>query len=73
MPRYYFHVRRGQLTFLDNEGIDLIDIEEAATEAVRRGGAIARRVALINGVGLQAGSVVIDDEWRTVLELPLEE
>ena len=73
MPRYYFHVRRGQLTFLDNEGIELTDIEEAATEAVRRGGAIARRVAPINGVGLQGGSVVIDDEWRTVLELPLEE
>ena len=34
MPRYYFHVRRGQLTFLDNEGIDLTDIEEAAMEAV---------------------------------------
>ena len=73
MPRYYFHVRRGQLTFLDNEGIELTDIEAAATEAVRRGRAIARRVAQINGVGLQAGSVVIDDEWRTVLELPLEE
>jgi Domain of unknown function (DUF6894) len=38
MPRYYFHVRRGQLTFLENEGIELTDIEEAATEAVRRGG-----------------------------------
>jgi hypothetical protein len=73
MPRYYFHVRRGQLTFLDNEGIELTDIEAAATEAVRRGRAIARRVGLINGVGLQAGAVVIDDEWRTVLELPLEE
>ena len=73
MPRYYFHVRRGQVTFLDNEGIELTDIEEAATEAVRRGSAIASRVTPINGVGLQAGSVVIDDEWRTVLELPLEE
>jgi hypothetical protein len=72
MPRYYFHVRRGQVTFLDNEGIELTDIEEAATEAVRRG-AIARRVALTNEVRLQAGSVVIDDEWRTVLELPLKE
>ena len=73
MPRYYFHVRRGQVTFLDNEGIELTDVEEASTEAARRGRAIARRVALTNGVRLQAGSVVIDDEWRTVLELPLEE
>ena len=73
MPRYYFHVRRGQVTFLDNEGIELTDTEEAATEAVRRGRAIARRVALIDGVRLRAGSVVIDDEWRTILELPLEE
>jgi uncharacterized protein DUF6894 len=73
MPRYYFHVRRGQVTFLDNEGIELTDIQEAATEGMQRGRAIARRVDLTNGVGLQAGSVVIDDEWRTVLELPLEE
>ena len=41
MPRYYFHVRRGQVTFLDNEGIELTDVEEASTEAARRGRAIA--------------------------------
>ena len=73
MPRYYLHVRRGQMTFLDNEGIELTDLEEAAKEAARRGREIARREALINGMRLQAGSVVVDDEWQTVLELPLEE
>ena len=25
MPRYYFHVRRGQMTVLDQEGIELAD------------------------------------------------
>ena len=25
MPRYYFHVRRGQITVLDHEGIELAD------------------------------------------------
>ena len=33
MPRYYFHVRRGQITILDNEGIELDDTVEAAQRA----------------------------------------
>ena len=33
MPRYYFHVRRGQLTVLDDEGIELADSADAEGEA----------------------------------------
>jgi hypothetical protein len=33
MPRYYFHVRRGQLTVLDYVGIVLADTTAAEVEA----------------------------------------
>ena len=36
MPRYYFHVRRGQMTIVDQEGIELADNVEAVQEAERR-------------------------------------
>ena len=35
MPRYYFHVRRGRVTILDREGVELIDDMEAAIEVTR--------------------------------------
>ena len=36
MPRYFFHVKRGQVTLLDQEGIDLENSAQAEEEAVRR-------------------------------------
>ena len=36
MPHYFFHVKRGQMTILDQEGIELADTEEAEREAARR-------------------------------------
>lgn len=36
MPRYYFHVRRGQLTVLDQDGIELADTVETELEAAQR-------------------------------------
>ena len=72
MPRYYFHIRRGQDTIVDRSGIELADIEEAAKEAARRGRAIAAREAL-NGIRGDAGMIIIDEDWRTIMELPLED
>ncbi len=69
MPRYYFHVKRGRATVLDREGVELADIAEAAKEAERRGREIAVRDAL-SAVPPSAGVIVIDEGWRTVLELP---
>ena len=70
--RYFFHVKRGQVTILDQEGVELADIREAAREAARRGWEIAAREAL-KGAPAGAGKIIIDDEWRTVLELPLQD
>ena len=36
MPRYFFHVKRGQVTILDQNGIELGDHEEAEAEGKRR-------------------------------------
>lgn len=36
MLRSYFHVKRGKVTLLDREGVELADIAEAANEAARR-------------------------------------
>jgi hypothetical protein len=71
MDRYFFHVRRGRVTFLDNEGIELADLEEAAQEAARRAWQIEAREAL-TVLPPSGGMIIVDDEFRTVLELPFE-
>ena len=35
MPRYYFHVRRGQITVLDHAGMELADKVDAKVEGAR--------------------------------------
>ena len=64
MTRYYFHVRRGRATVLDNAGVELADLKEATKEAVRR--------AVEIEAGNVTGSILVDDELRVVLEVPLE-
>jgi hypothetical protein len=41
MLRYYSHVKRGQLTVLDQVGIELADFAAATAEALERGRQIA--------------------------------
>ena len=63
MPRYYFHVRRGQLTVPDQEGMELANDVEAVQEAARRG----RQIATDEG-----GAIIVEDEWdNRIVELPL--
>jgi hypothetical protein len=69
MPRYFFHVKSGQMTILDHHGIELADLEEATKEAARRGQEIAANQAQ-KGDRHSGGMIIIDEGWRTVLELP---
>ena len=72
MPRYYFHVRRGQLTVIDQQGMELASDIEAAQEAARRGRQIATSQAL-RGIPTQGGLIIVEDELeRRILELPLD-
>jgi hypothetical protein len=66
--RYYFHVRRGQVTVLDNEGVELSDIDEAT----RQGREIAAREVL-KGAPTKGGRIIVDDGLETIAELPFEE
>jgi hypothetical protein len=65
MPRYYFHVKRGQLTVLDHDGVELLDLAEAEQEALRRGQEIVAR----DGPKDRASIIVADDNWRTLYEV----
>jgi hypothetical protein len=72
MPRYFFHVRRQGVILRDRDGVELGGIAEAAAEAARRGRQIAAYEAR-HGIRSAAGMIVIDEGWRTVLELPIED
>jgi len=64
MPRYYFHVRRGQMTVVDQDGIELADNVEAVQEAERRRREIATD---------EAGMIIVEDEQEDrIAELPLD-
>ena len=70
MPRYFFHVKQGELTVHDQKGLELANIEEAAQEATRRGREIAAREGRNAAASPSTGLIIIDEGWRTVLELP---
>ena len=61
MRRYYFHVRRGQITVLDQEGIELADTVDAEVEAAQRAQQIVNRGSLngelLNGASLNGASL----------------
>jgi hypothetical protein len=80
MPHYYFHVRRGQITVLDHEGIELADTVDAKVEAAQRAQQVvdgeAMNGASMNGASMneastsRRGVIVADDNWQTLFELP---
>jgi len=69
MPRFFFHLKRGQVTILDQEGVELADIIAATQEAARRGREIAARDAL-QGIAPDAVIVIADEKWQPVFEVP---
>ena len=72
-PRYFFHVKRGRVTVIDQEGIELPGIEAARKEAVRRRRKLAEQDAL-QGVssGRRVAIVVTNGEWLPVFEAVME-
>jgi predicted cupin superfamily sugar epimerase len=75
MPHYYFHVRRGQITILDHEGIELADTVGAEVEAEQRAQQVMDGEAM-NGASMneasasRGGIIVADDTWQTLFEFP---
>jgi len=70
MPRYFFHVKRGQVTVLDQDGIELPSLEDAAREALRRAQELASRAPAQDTTGKQRMIIIADSEWRTMIEVP---
>jgi Domain of unknown function (DUF6894) len=76
MPHYYFHVRRGQITVLDHEGIELADAADVKVEAAQRAKQVVNGEAM-NGASMneasasRGGIIVADDNWDTLFEFPL--
>jgi hypothetical protein len=65
MPRYYFHIKRGQVIVLDHEGAELVDLAGAAEEAVRRG-----REIVVRDTSTSSGSIIVADNiWQTLFEV----
>ena len=70
MPRYFLHVKRGQVTVLDQEGIELGNATQAEEEAARRAQQCLVDDAW-NGTLVSRGMIIVDDEnWRRLFELP---
>jgi hypothetical protein len=73
MPRFFFHLKRGQVTILDHEGAELADIEQAEKEAARRGREIAARDASEGVASRGAAIVIADAQWRPVFQVPIKD
>ncbi len=64
---YDFHVRRGQITILDHEGIELGDVTDAEAEAAQR----AQGLVSEDGASASRGRIIVaDDNWGTLFEFP---
>jgi Domain of unknown function (DUF6894) len=70
VPRYYFHVKSPQLTVLDQEGVELVDIANAVIEAARRAQEIVSKEFLLGVSAVSRMIIIADDELHTLTELP---
>jgi hypothetical protein len=66
MPRFYFHLKHGQVTVLDQEGIDLADSTQAKERAVR----LAQDILAREGPAVGRRIIITDDDWQQLYELP---
>ncbi len=64
MPRYFFHVKRGQVIVLDQEGVELLNTARAEVEATRRAQQIVNGEVL-KEVPARSGMIIVADEiWQ---------
>ena len=65
-----FMLKRGQMTVLDQNGIELGGQQEAEEEGERRLQQILTESDANGGVANRGAVIIADEEWCTVLELP---
>ncbi|MCJ8520677.1 hypothetical protein ABID21_003894 [Pseudorhizobium tarimense] len=72
MPRYYFHIRRGEEIAMDPEGVELASPEQAHKEAVLAARELLA-ARLLNGEPIDGDTIEIKDEQATLVDtLPLK-
>jgi hypothetical protein len=62
MPRFYFHIRRGQVTILDQTGVELNNRWEAAAH----GQWLAQRETPLSS----SRTIFVEDEFGIIFEFP---
>jgi hypothetical protein len=68
IPHYYFHVRRGQITVLDHEGVVLADTAHAKAEAAQRAQQVVNGASMNEASTSRGRIIVADDNWETLFE-----
>jgi hypothetical protein len=72
VPRYYFHIRQGDTTIPDEEGIDCESLDAAREEALQGAREIMSDAVLSGGLGESRTFVIKDSNGDIVHELPFE-
>jgi Xaa-Pro aminopeptidase len=63
MNRFYFHIRRGQVTVRDRDGVELVSDREAVDRA--------RQIRASEEVkGADKGMIIVDRKFHTMLQVP---
>ena len=70
MPRYYFHVTRGRVTILDQQGTDFLNTRDAEMAATQRAVEVVAREEQKSTRTDSRRIVIADDNWETLFELP---
>jgi hypothetical protein len=72
MPRYYFHIRQGDKTIQDDEGMECANLEAVREEALQSAREIMSEALRSGGLGENRTFVIEDSKGDTVHELPFQ-
>ncbi|GAA3903634.1 hypothetical protein GCM10022276_22870 [Sphingomonas limnosediminicola] len=73
MPLYFFHLRDGEDTLIDGEGLELDDIEAAKATALLQARGIVSHDALEGFINLAQRVDVLDETGATVCSVAFED
>ena len=72
VPRYFFHIRQGDTTIPDDEGIDCESLDAVREEALQGAREIMSDAILGGELGENRTFVIKDSKGDTVHELPFQ-
>jgi len=72
MPRYFFHIKDTGKTMLDQEGIELVGLDEVRDRAMQGARKIMREQARLGRPQDDQSFVVTDEQGQTVFTFPFK-